>query len=166
MNNIIQTLIQSNTLNFIAVLIVLVWIFSKLNIPKNLENEKDVITSYVNEAEKEKADAENRLNKINEKIKKLPEEIKRIERSTKNNIEGLERKSKSDIEEKKADIDGNVKRIMDLETKKFKSKLTSLLSEASVNLARDNALKQFENNREMHDKYIDEAIQEIDGMTL
>ena len=83
-----------------------------------------------------------------------------------NNIESLAKKSESDIEEKKTDIDNNVNRIMDLETKKFKSRLTALLSEASVNLARDNAVKQLENNRQMHDKYIEDAIEEIDGMII
>ena len=166
MNNIIQTLIQSNTLNFLIVILCLAFIIRKINVGKKLEALKSEIKSYVNEAENEKTAAETRLNKINEKIQKLPNEIARIERSTKNNIEGLSKKTQDDIQEKKQDIDNNVKRIIDLETKKFKSQLTSLLTEASINLAKDNAKKQLENNRAMHDKYIYEAIDEIDGMTL
>lgn len=166
MNNLMQTLIQSNTLNLLVVLAVLVLVVLKLNIGKNLETSKDEIKSFVNESENEKSDAEKRLSNIQEKIKKLPSEIKSIEKATKNNIESLEKKSLENIEEKKADIDNNVNRIMNLETKKFKSKLTALISEASVNLARDNALKQLEDNRSMHDKYINDAIDEIDGMIL
>lgn len=171
MNNILQTIlqhefIQSNTFNFVIVLAFLVWIISKLNIGAKLENMKSIIKSYVNEAENEKFNAEKSLADINVKVQKLPEEIKEIERSVQNSIENLEFKSKNDIEDKIRDIDNNVNRILNLETKKFKSKLTAILSEASVNLARDNALKQLENNREMHDKYIYEAINEIDGMKL
>ena len=166
MNNLMQTLIQSNTLNLLVVLAVLVWLVLKLNIGQNLENSKEEIKSYVNEAENEKNEAEKRLTKIQNKIKKLPTEIKIIERAAKNNIDSLTKKSQEVVEEKKTDIDNNVNRIMDLETKKFKSRLTAMLSEASVNLARDNAVKQLENNRSMHDKYINDAIDEIDGMTL
>lgn len=171
MNNFLQTFlqtefIQSNTLNFIIVLACLVWIILKLDIGSKLEDAKNLVKSYVNEAENEKLNAEKSLAEINLKVQKLPEEIKEIERSVKNSIDSLASKSKKDIEEKIRDIDNNVSRIMDLETKKFKSKLTSILSEASVNLAKDNALKQLENNREMHDKYIYEAIDEIDGMNL
>lgn len=166
MSNLMQTLIQSNTLNLLVVLAVLVWVVLKLNIGQNLESSKEEITSYVKEAENEKNEAEKRLNIIQDKVKKLPNEIKSIEKDTNNNIESLTRKSQEDIEEKKTDIDNNVSRIMNLETKKFKSKLTALLSEASVNLARDNAVKQLENNRSMHDKYINDAIDEIDGMIL
>ena len=106
------------------------------------------------------------MSDIKEKVQKLPEEINNIEKSAKNSIDNLVLKSKENFEEKARDIDNNVKRIMDLETKKFKSKLTAILSEASIELARDNALKQLEKNREMHDKYIYEAIDEIDGTIL
>lgn len=166
MISFIKTLIQSNTFNFLLVLAFFYWLIPKINLSEKLGNLVNSVKSYVGEAEKEKSNAQRRLNIIKNKIEKLPNEIKRIERSANNNIENLDKKSKEIIEEKKQDIDNNVKRIMDLETKKFKSKLTSLLSEASVNLARDNAVKQLENNREMHDKYIYDAIEEIDGIVL
>lgn len=171
MNNILDTLlqsqfVQSNTLNFLLVLVFLLWIISKLNIGQKLQQTNDKIKYYISEAEEEKLQAEARLSEINKKIENLPEEIKEIERSVKNGIESLTAKSKRDVENQMQDIDNNVKRIMDLETKKFKQKLTAVVSEASVNLARDNALSQLENNREIHDKYIYDAIDEIDGMNL
>ena len=67
---------------------------------------------------------------------------------------------------KKKDIENNAKRILGLETKKFKSHLSSVLSQASVDLAKKNALEQLENNRELHDRYINEAIDEIDRIGL
>ncbi len=164
--NLLTVFIQSNTLNFLVVLAFLIWVISKINIGRKLEHLKNQIKSYVNESEQEKQAADERLSDIKEKVQKLPEEIKNIEKSAKNSIDNLVLKSKENFEEKARDIDNNVKRIMDLETKKFKSKLTAILSEASIDLARDNALKQLENNREMHDKYIYEAIDEIDGTIL
>ena len=159
--NLLTVFIQSNTLNFLVVLAFLIWVISKINIGGKLEHLKNQIKSYVNESEQEKQAADERLSDIKEKVQKLPEEIKNIEKSAKSSIDNLVLKSKENFEEKARDIDNNVKRIMDLETKKFKSKLTAILSEASIDLARDNALKQLENNREMHDKYIYEAIDEI-----
>lgn len=158
--------IQSNTLNFLIVLVFLIWIILKLNIGEKLESIKGKIKSFVNEAENEKLNAEKRLSDINEKVKKLPSEIQEIERITNNNLKSLTLKNEEDIKEQIQNIESNVNRIMELETKKFKSKLTSIISEASVNIARENALNQLKNNRAMHDKYIYEAIDEIDGMNL
>ena len=72
----------------------------------------------------------------------------------------------AEIEEKKKDIENNAKRILGLETKKFKSHLSGVLSQASIDLAKKNALEQLNNNRELHDRYINEAIDEIDRIGL
>lgn len=164
--DIINLIVESNTLNFIIVLSVLIFIFVKLNVGKKLDNVRTEIKGYVNAAENEKQQAEEALNEIKNKISHLPEEVSKIERSAKNSVASLERSMDKTIKEQMIDIDNNSNRIMNLETKKFKSKLTSKLSELSVNLAKDNAIKQLNNNRELHDKYIYEAIAQIDGANL
>ena len=166
MINFVDTLIKSNTLNFLVVLVVLLWIYSKLNISTKLENLRDEIKSFVNSSENEKNDADNHLKSLAAKIEKLPAVIERIENGAKRNIEGIIQKTKNDTQERINVIDNNASRIMDLETKKFKSKLVNLISSESVNLARENAIKQLDNNRDLHDKYIYEAIEEIGGVEL
>ena len=71
-----------------------------------------------------------------------------------------------EIEQKKKDIEVNGKRILNLETKKFQQKLTGIISEVSVKLAKENAEKQLNDNRNLHNKYIDKAIDGIDGINL
>ena len=164
--DIIQTLIQSNSLNFIVVLLVVIFILKKMNIQQKFEDIKNQITNYVNESEKEKELSEKGLQEIKNKVEKLPAEIDLIERSVQRSINNFEKKSEKEIQEKCKDIDNTAKRLLNLETKKFKSKLTGILSETSVNLAKDNAINQLKNNRELHDKYIYEAINELDGINL
>ena len=50
--------------------------------------------------------------------------------------------------------------------KKFKQKLTSVLSEKSVEIAKENAVNQLRENTELHNKYIDNAIEELDRISL
>ena len=107
-----------------------------------------------------------KVQQINEKIKHLPDEIADIKLSAQNNIQGIEKRINEEIEEKKKDIENNAKRILGLETKKFKSRLSAVLSQASIDLAKNNALEQLNNNRELHDKYINDAIDEIDRIGL
>ena len=166
MTDIIQTFIQTNSLNFIIVLAVLIFILSKLKINEKINKLRDDIKSYVDNSTSEKALAQKELEETEEKIKHLPEETQLIETSAENNIKGLEQKIKREIEDKKNDIKTSADRILNLEIKQFKAKLTSILSEKSVILAKDNAIEQLKNNRELHNKYIDEAIEEIGRVSL
>lgn len=166
MSEIWHLIEQTNTFNFIIVLALLCVIISKLHLKEKIEMLRNDIQNYVNTSSEEKMNAEKALNQIKNEISKLPDEINKINKSAKNSVESLERKITAEIQEQMSDIDNNANRIMNLETKKFKSKLTGILSEASINLAKDNALSQLNNNRALHDQYIYDAIKEIDGLNL
>ena len=166
MAEIWQIIVQSNTLNFLIVLAVVLFIVSKLDVKSKREAIKDEIKTYVDNSSQEKESAKKELDEINEKIKHLPDEIADIKQSAENNIRGIEKRINEEIEEKKKDIENNAKRILGLETKKFKSRLSGILSQASIDLAKNNALEQLNNNRELHDRYINEAIDEIDRIGL
>ncbi len=164
--DIINLIIKTNTLNFLIVLAVIIFLILKLNLGQKLDNLKSEITNYVNVSEDEKKQAEMALSEINAKITHLPDEISKIDKSAKNSVLSLEKKMERTLKEQVQDIDNNSNRIMKLETKKFKQNLAFKLSEVSVNLAKDNAVRQLNNNRELHDKYIYEAIAQIDGADL
>lgn len=166
MADIWQIIIQSNTFNFIIVLAVLLFIMSKLNMAEKIDNLRNDIKSYIEESSAEKQTAKDKLDEINKKIEHLPEELEDIKSSAESNIQGMVKRIELEIEDKKKDIENNANRILDLEIKNFKSKLSAVLSEASVNLSRKNAAEQLQNNRELHDKYIYEAIEEIDKVNL
>ncbi len=166
MSNLFQTLIHSNTINFLIVLSLLLFLMSKLKIGNKIDLMRNEIKNFVDESTNEKNLAEKELENINNKIKNLPKETQEIETSAQKNIEGFERRIENELKDKMLDIKTSSDRILNLEIKQFKAKLTGLLSEASINLAKKNAIEQLENNRELHNKYIYEAIDEIDGINL
>lgn len=159
-------ILESNLINFIVVFVIMAFIIKKINFGDKIENVRKTIKSYVDESSNEKAAAEKELSQIQAKIEHLQDDIKDIEATAQNNIKGFENKIQEEIYEKKKDIDKNAERILNLETKNFKDKLSSVLSEASINLARKNAIEQLKNNRELHNKYINEALEGIDKINL
>lgn len=159
-------ILESNLINFIVVFVIMAFIIKKINVGDKVENVRKTIESYVDEASNEKAAAEKELSQIQAKIEHLQDDIKDIEATAQNNIKGFENKIQEEIYEKKKDIDKNAERILNLETKNFKDKLSSVLSEASINLARKNAIEQLKNNRELHNKYINEALEGIEKINL
>ena len=166
MSNFIQILIQSNTLNFLIVLLILGFIIKKLNIGMKVDCIKGEIASFVENSENEKKQAEQNLARINDKLAKLPVVIERIKKSTENNIKNIEANVQKKTEIQKQDISKNAERLFKLETKKFKTGLTNLLSEKSVDLAKENAINQLKENPLLHKKYIDSAIDELDRIVL
>ena len=162
----IQIIIKSNTLNFVIVVVLICFLLAKLKIGNKLQNLADSIKSYVDTSENEKSDAERKLNIINNKVSKLGEVEERIKKSTQNSINNYENKVQIDIENQKSDISKTSERLLRLETKKFKNKLTDLISMQSVDVARENAIKNFQNNKELQNLYINKAIKELDGIKI
>ena len=162
----INVLIKSNTINFLIVVGLLVFAFIKLNIKGKLGCIAEEIRNYVESAQKEQEDAQKKLDFIMGKIEKLPDISSRIERSTQNSIKNFENKIQKDIESEKNDIDNNAKRLFKLETAKFKDKLENLLSEKSLDLAKQNAIEQIKRNPELNDYYIQKAIEELSEVNL
>ena len=166
MADIWQTIVQSNTFNFAIVLAVVLYIISKLDVKSKIEHLRNEIKSYVDRSTEEKEDAEKSLDEIKQKLEHLPDEIEDIKVSAQNNIDGIAKRIEFEIADKKKDIENNANRILNLEIKTFKEKLTGRLSQASVDLSRKNAIEQLQNNRELHNKYIYDAIDEIDRLSL
>lgn len=162
MSNIIQILIQSNTLNFLIVLLIIVFLYKKLDVTEKIEKITNEIKSYVESSETEKEQAQKELGRINDKIAKLPALSERIRKSTQRNVNNIAENARKHTEVQKQDITNNAKRLFNLETKLFKSRLTNLLSEKSIELAKENAIKQLRENPELHNTYIEKAISELD----
>ncbi len=166
MEDIFQFLIKTNTVNFIIVLALIIFLFIKLNFKQKIEDLRTEIKTYVETAENEKTQAEKKLAEIKDKVSKLPDEIEDIKISAEKSTVSIASKIHSEIEEQKQDISNNAQRIFNLETKKFKAKLNTLLSEKSIELAQENALNQLNSNKDLHNKYIDNAIDELDRIIL
>ena len=166
MSDFLHLLLQSNIFNFILVVAIIVYLVRKFNLKQKIEKLTNEIKSYVDESENEKLDAEKELRNINDKIAKLPSEIDNINRSADNSVKSLSEKILTETESQKQDILNNAERLLNLETKKFKSKLVGILSEKSVELVQQNTINQLNSNRDLHKKYIDNAISELDRINL
>ncbi len=166
MSDFLHLLLQSNIFNFILVVAIIVYLVRKFNLKQKIEKLTNEIKSYVDESENEKLDAEKELKNINDKIAKLPSEIDNINRSADNSVKSLSEKILTETESQKQDILNNAERLLNLETKKFKSKLVGILSEKSVELVQQNTINQLNSNRDLHKKYIDNAISELDRINL
>ena len=166
MTDLLNILIHSNTLNFFILVCILCFLLYKLNINSYIENITSDIKCFVDDSVSEKEKSEKALEEIQAKIQNLPREIDKINLSAELSVKNIAEKFKAETESKKLDIKNNADRLMNLEIKNFNSKLSNILSEKSVDLARQNAISQLNNNLVLHNIYIEKAIDDIDRIIL
>ncbi len=159
-------LLKSNTINFLIVLGMAIYFIYKFDIMSKIEQVRREIKDYIETAKQEEKAKSNIYYKISDEYNNLPVTIEKIKSDTRGNVENLKRKIEKEIEEQKNDIKINAHRLLNLETKKFQSKLISAITEKSVDIARENAENQLKDNKELHNIYIDEAINELDRVQL
>lgn len=78
--------------------------------------------------------------------------------------DGLANQILANTEEKVQLIEKNVKRVINAEEKTLSAKMTEKTLNASIELAKKHIISTLENNQDLHNKFIDESIENIDRM--
>jgi len=116
------------------------------------KNEKDEAIGALNNAEKAVVNLDSELNTILNEAEKSAEVIgEKILTEAKKQIESIE---------------ANAIKVIEAEEKLLISKLTKSTSKASVQIAKSHVEKVLQETPTLHDKYIDESIDELDRLSL
>ncbi len=164
MNTIIQiwnTIVKSNTFNFLVMLLILNWIINKFDIAGKLENFKSSIINSINKADEEKQTAAEELLKAQKSVENLDKEISEKINEAKDHAQKLAKSVIEQNENKIQRIEANVEAVINTEEKKISSILTSKAAKASVELAKNHIISVLKSHPELHDKFINQSIQEL-----
>ena len=166
MNTSVLNQILPDILNYAIIIAIIVFGVHKTKLYEKFEILKNNIKSYVENSEEDKNSSIEALKNANEQINNLPSEIQDIENSANKSIKGFKKKTEHEIEVRKNDLKTNANRILSLEEKDFKQRLTKLLAQTSIKLARENAIEQLNADKNLHNEYINQAIEELDRIEL
>ncbi len=162
MKELFSTLLYSNTLNFLLMVVLFAVVLWKLDAKKAFINMREEIKKVVEKSENEKKLALTELEHTKKDLENLPEELEKIISDAKVsavNI-GKDIETKGDEEIKK--IQHQAKKAIKFEEKRFYELLASMTSNAAVDLARDNVISELSQSSELHNKFIDDALNELD----
>lgn len=159
-------IVESNTFNFIILVIILWVLLQKMHVVSLLENLKDNIINKIEMSKSEREKAENELKKARNAVANLDNEIKESIELTRKNIEGAVKQTLENAELQAENILNNVKNVIENEEKQISSKLLNSTAQQAVQSAKDKIIARLKANPELHNKYIDEAIEDIDKVTL
>ena len=160
--NFWNIIVESNTFNFAVLLIIFAVLYKKMNVADGIEKIKQGIINSINSAKEEQKCAKNKLKDAQKSIENIDSDIAKQLKDAVQRGEGLANQILANTEEKVQLIEKNVKRVINAEEKTLSAKMTEKTLNASIKLAKKHIISTLENNQDLHNKFIDESIENID----
>ncbi|CDE61591.1 aTP synthase F0 B subunit [Fusobacterium sp. CAG:439] len=160
--NFWNIIVKSNTFNFAVLLLIFAFLFKKLNVSALVEKIKQDIINTINNAKAERENAKNKLYDAQKSIEHIEEEIKQRLDEASLRGEGIAKQIAANADEQVKLIEKNISRVINAEEKTLSAKITEKTLKASIELAKQHIKNTLVNNPELHNKFIDESIDNID----
>lgn len=159
--NIWNTIIQSNTFNFIVMLFIFGWIMKKANMSNILDKYKNKTVNTIEEAKLEKSNADIEFSNAANSVENLDTEISQtLKNAAKRAREAADEILKQTTEQT-LKISQNIQKTIDNEEKKISASLTEITAKASAKIAEEHIKLLLKDNPKLHEKYINQSIQEL-----
>lgn len=160
--NFWNLIVESNTFNFIVLLLIFAVLFKKLNVSDAVEKIKQDIINAIDNAKAERENAKNKLMEAQKSIEHIEEDIKQRLEEASSKGDGIAKQILANTEEQVKLIENNIARVINAEEKTLSAQMTKKTLNASIELAKQHIKNILENNEELHNKFIDESIENID----
>ena len=159
-------IVKSNTFNFIVMLVIIGIIAQKIKLADKLEAMRNEISNYIETSKHQKEAAQNYLETTRHDLANLQNDIdkklKNAKVSAQNVFNEINEMTTKTIEK----IENNVEKIIDNETQKLSSAISSETAKNAINLAKTKLQKMFEENPSLHKQHITQSINTIDKIEI
>ncbi len=162
----LKYLATSNAINFIIMLVILGVIIVKMNLKSTLSDAVAGVENSIKNSDKEKEKSENVLQTSKNEFDRLPEVIKNLENEAELKVRVFKDKIEENTQKNIQDIQKNVERSLLIEEEKISNLMTGRTIAASVAMAQDNIRNLLKGNPDLHLKFIDESLDELDKVEL
>jgi F0F1-type ATP synthase membrane subunit b/b' len=156
--------VQDNVFNFVIFVALFVWLFQKIHIGSLIASIQQRIVALLDETKKNKEASVLELKKANCAIANISAEMDEIIEEAQKSAKVISLKITDEAKQQVLSIAHNSKKIIEAEEKKLISKLTKNASTASVKVAEKQIEKALIENPALHEKYINESIEELDRL--
>lgn len=169
MDNIIslfEYLAKSNTINFLIMAYILYWIVKKIDIKSMFEKSVNSIQNSINQSETEKENSKNLLQDAKNTMDKLPKQIEEIEKFNEQKTETFKKQLEESSDAAIKNISKNIEKVFAIEEKKISNEITSETVSDSIEQSKQNIIEMLKNKPELHYKFIEKSLDELDRVQL
>ncbi len=161
-----HNILHSNVINFTVLIALIAFIVNKIRVADIIEAKRKSVETTVTTAEEQNSFSKVNLKKAEKEVENLPQTLLEIEVQAKDNLSKLEEKIVSEAKNVISNIEKNIEKVIESEASKINRSLTSGVSSASIKLAESNILKQLNANPELHNRFIGQAIDELENVNI
>lgn len=161
-----KIIVQSNTFNFVVMLCILCWLVKKFDIKSALETSKLNIQANIEKSKTEKLDGQEVLKTAQASVANLDNEISAQLKDAEAQGENIAQNVLQAAEEKAQQYKDNVKNIIEAEEKKISTTITNTASQKAFMKAKEDIITKLTANPELHEKYINDSLEQLDRIEL
>lgn len=156
-----QTIVETNTFNFAILLLIFAVLYKKLNVSSIVESIKSNIVKKIDDALSTKKSADEKLKNAEISVSNLDIQIKEIAENANLQAKGMTESISENADKQINSINDNVVRTILSEEKIIGQRITQDTLKSSVELAKQHIQKVLKDNPSLHDKFIEESLEEI-----
>lgn len=164
MHAVLEKILESNVINFLIVLVFIVWIVKKFNVFSAVGDKQNLIKQSVKIAEEEKVKAELELDATKKRLRRAEEEIEKIITDASGIAVSLAERIRYETSSHAEELIQKNKKLIDAEKEMASNEVTHNISKAAFNIAEEH-IKQAVDER-LHKKFIDEFIDKLTDLKV
>ena len=165
-SQIADVILKSNTFNFIVFSILIALILKKIDFSALVEKLRKKAEDEVNSSSKAKKDSQTALINAEKKIEKADKDVEKIIEDSESTAAVMASNIISGANGPIEIIRNNAQKVITNDIYKTRKKLSDFTIKESIKLAEENIKDKLKNDETLHQKYIDEAINELEGINL
>ncbi len=161
-----SNILHSNVINFLIMLGFIVIIIKRLDVKGIIDDNYKTIVQKINKSNDDVKIALTKYEKAKENLDNVHFETDMIVENAKKTLENIEEQSKNELDEIKKHLEKTLSKDIDREVQNTYNDITKSIAKASSALSYENIKQALSQNPQLHQKYIDECINSIDGLAL
>ena len=159
-------ILHSNVINFLIMIGFIAIIVKRLEVKEIIDENHKKIVQKINKSNDDVKVALTKYEIAKENLNNVHFETDMIVENAKKTLENIEEQSKNELDEIKEHLEKTLSKDVDREVQNTYNDITSSIAKASSALSYENIKQALIQNPQLHQKYIDECINSIDGLAL
>ncbi len=157
-------IVKSNAFNFLILLGLIIFAIKFFKVGSLIEKACTKVKETVENSDLEKENSKVELQKANETIKNIANEVKEIFDNAQKSAELMGKKILKDADLQAKSIEQNAKKVMEFESKKVALNLTQKTALASLEVAKNHIKNTLKEKPQYHNDFIQKSIDELDRL--
>lgn len=160
------TIVESNTFNFVIFVAIIALVIKKIKIGDAIAALQQKIIKIIEDVKKNRDDAHHEFLQAEKAVENLGTELKEIVSDAENSAKVLGEKILNEAKKQVEDIENNAQKVIEAEEKLLVSNLSKQTSKQSVEAAKSHITNVLTETPTLHEKYINESIDELDRLNF